>query len=86
MGFDSPETPHLFALERTLLDMTASHLADGICYAAHFSVGEYQYIRYFESGMLSGFLDGNSTPLKMCPQKADVSTKIWTDEDITTKT
>ena len=85
-GFDSPETPHLFALERTLLDMTASHLADGVCYAAHFSVGQYKYIRYFDSGMLSGFLDGNCTPLTISPQNVDVSTKVWTEEDIATKT
>ena len=85
-GFDSPETPHLFALERTLLDMTASHLTDGVSYAAHFSVGQKKYIRYFDSGMLSGFLNGNGTPLKISPQKGDVSTNVWTEEDIATQT
>ena len=31
-------------------------------------------------------LDGNCTPLKISPQNADVSTKVWTEEDIATKT
>lgn len=57
-GLCSTETPFLFQLEKTFLEIAAPSLSEGTFYCSFFQIEDKFYCRFFESGVLSGyFLD-----------------------------
>lgn len=53
--FTSPETPFLFQLEKTMLDLSSPSLTDGEFYCSFFKLDDVYYCRFFESGVLQGY-------------------------------
>ncbi|CAC5406280.1 unnamed protein product [Mytilus coruscus] len=55
-GFASPETPFLLQLEKSLLDIALPALSDGTFYCSLFKIENNCYCRFFESGVLEGYI------------------------------
>ncbi|KAL3887605.1 hypothetical protein ACJMK2_000001 [Sinanodonta woodiana] len=51
----SPETSYMFLLEKSIMDMAISGLSEGCVYGVVFRQGRLSYMRFFESGIFSGF-------------------------------
>lgn len=54
-GFSSPETPFMFQLEKSLLDVSSPSLTNGSFYCTLFRINDVYYCRFFESGILNGY-------------------------------
>lgn len=87
--FTSPETPFLFQLEKTMLDLSSPSLTDGEFYCSFFKLDDVYYCRFFESGVLQGyFLSEGMSQLKNYfeEHRLDMTKLVWlqvsTQDDI----
>ncbi|KAL3885944.1 hypothetical protein ACJMK2_025975 [Sinanodonta woodiana] len=73
----SPETSYMFLLEKSIMDMAISGLSEGCVYGVVFRQGRLIYMRFFESGIFSGFFKSKGLDIMKQMLACDINDLFW---------